>query len=59
MTPVSVAFIALFLLIMLLLVKPLGLYMAHVMEGRPNWALRLGGGFERLLYPPEWRRSSG
>jgi K+-transporting ATPase ATPase A chain len=50
MTPVSVAFIALFLLIMLLLVKPLGLYMANVMEGRPNWALRLGGGFERLLY---------
>jgi potassium-transporting ATPase potassium-binding subunit len=31
-------------------VKPLGLYMANVMEGRPNWALRLGGGFERLLY---------
>ena len=50
MTPVSVAFIALFLLIMLLLVKPLGLYMANVMEGRPNWALRVGGGFERLLY---------
>ena len=50
MTPVSVAFIALFLLIMLLLVKPLGLYMANVMEGRPHWALRLGGGFERLLY---------
>jgi potassium-transporting ATPase potassium-binding subunit len=50
MTPVSVAFIAAFLLIMLLLVKPLGLYMANVMEGRPNWALRLGGGFERLLY---------
>jgi K+-transporting ATPase ATPase A chain len=50
MTPVSVALIALFLLIMLLLVKPLGLYMADVMEGRPNWALRIGGGFERLLY---------
>ena len=50
MTPVSVAFIALFLLIMLLLVKPLGLYMATVMEGRPNWALRVGGGFERFLY---------
>ena len=50
MTPVSVAFIASFLLIMLLLVKPLGLYMANVMEGRPNWALRLGGGLERLVY---------
>ena len=50
MTPVSVALIAVFLLIMLLLVKPLGLYMANVMEGRPNWALQLFGGFERLLY---------
>jgi potassium-transporting ATPase potassium-binding subunit len=50
MTPASVALIALFLLVMLLLVKPLGLYMAHVMEGRPIWALRVGGGFERLLY---------
>jgi potassium-transporting ATPase potassium-binding subunit len=50
MTPASVALIASFLLIMLLLVKPLGLYMASVMEGRPNWAQRFGGGFERLLY---------
>ena len=38
MTPASVALIALFLLVMLLLVKPLGLYMANVMEGRPIWA---------------------
>jgi len=50
MTPASGALIALFLLIMLLLVKPLGLYMANVMEGRPIWALRIGGGLERLLY---------
>jgi K+-transporting ATPase ATPase A chain len=50
MTGTSVALIALFLLVMLLLVKPLGLYMANVMEGRPIWALRVGGGLERLLY---------
>jgi K+-transporting ATPase ATPase A chain len=50
MTPASVALIALFLLITLLLVKPLGLYMANVMEGRPIWPLRVGAGLERLLY---------
>ena len=50
MTAASVALIALFLLVTLLLVKPLGLYMANVMEGRPIWPLRVGGGLERLLY---------
>ena len=30
--------------------KPLGLYIANVMEGRPIWALRVGGGFEKLMY---------
>ncbi len=66
MTPASLALVALFLLVLLLLVKPLGLYIANVMEGRPVWALRVGGGFEKLLYrlggvdprPPEmgWKR---
>jgi potassium-transporting ATPase potassium-binding subunit len=50
MTAASVALIALFLLVTLLLVKPLGLYIANVMEGRPIWPLRVGGGLERLLY---------
>jgi potassium-transporting ATPase potassium-binding subunit len=50
MTAASVALIALFLLVTLLLVKPLGLYMANVMEGRPIWPLRVLGGLERLLY---------
>ncbi len=50
MTAASVALIALFLLVTLLLVKPLGLYVANVMEGRPIWALRVGAGLERLLY---------
>jgi K+-transporting ATPase ATPase A chain len=33
-----------------LCVKPLGRYMADVMEGRPGFALRLGGRFEALVY---------
>jgi K+-transporting ATPase ATPase A chain len=50
MTPGSIAFIAVFFLLLLLSVKPFGLYMANVMEGRPIWPLRLGAGFERLIY---------
>jgi K+-transporting ATPase ATPase A chain len=34
----------------LLCVKPLGSYLADVMEGRPNFALRAGGRFEGFLY---------
>jgi K+-transporting ATPase ATPase A chain len=34
----------------LLCVKPLGSYMADVMEGKPNLAGRVGGPVERLLY---------
>ena len=36
--------------ITLLFVKPLGSYIADVMEGRPNLALRLGGRLEAQLY---------
>ncbi|MDB6012918.1 MAG: transporting ATPase, subunit [Gammaproteobacteria bacterium] len=50
MTPASLALVALFLLVVLVLVKPLGLYIANVMEGRPIWALRIGGGLEKLMY---------
>jgi potassium-transporting ATPase potassium-binding subunit len=39
-----------FLGILVLCVKPLGSYMADVMEGRPNFALRAGARIERLLY---------
>src|SRR5690349_15782131 len=35
--------------IVLLLVRPLGTYMANVMEGKGT-AVRLGKGFEQLLY---------
>ncbi len=34
----------------LLCVKPLGSYIADIMEGRPHFALRLGGRFEAILY---------
>jgi potassium-transporting ATPase potassium-binding subunit len=39
-----------FLGILVLCVKPLGGYIADVMEGRPNFALRWGGRVEGLLY---------
>ena len=41
---------ALVLGIVILCAKPLGTYIADVMEGRPNLALRVGGRLERLLY---------
>jgi potassium-transporting ATPase potassium-binding subunit len=42
--------LAVFLGILLLCVKPLGSYIATVMEGRANFALRLGGGVEGFIY---------
>ncbi len=39
-----------FLGLIVLIVKPLGAYIADVMEGRPNFALRLGARFEGMLY---------
>jgi K+-transporting ATPase A subunit len=31
-------------------VKPFGLYMVNVMEGRPIWPLRVGARFEQFIY---------
>jgi potassium-transporting ATPase potassium-binding subunit len=65
MTPGSLGLIAAFLVVVLVLVKPLGLYMAAVMEGRPIWPLRAGARLERLIYrlcgvdpgaPMGWKR---
>jgi potassium-transporting ATPase potassium-binding subunit len=42
--------LAAFLSILLLCVKPLGGYIADVMEGRPNFASRAGFRIERFLY---------
>jgi K+-transporting ATPase ATPase A chain len=36
--------------ILILCIKPLGSYIADVMEGRPNFASRAGGALERFLY---------
>ncbi|AFL72170.1 potassium-transporting ATPase subunit KdpA [Thiocystis violascens] len=50
MTPHAWMLLGLYLLVLLLAAKPLGSYIAAVMEGRPILALRLGGGLESLLY---------
>ncbi len=50
MTPATLALIAVFLVVVLLCAKPVGLYITNVMEGHPIWPLRIGGPFERLLY---------
>ncbi|HEY2816937.1 MAG TPA: potassium-transporting ATPase subunit KdpA [Casimicrobiaceae bacterium] len=42
--------VALYVVILLLLAKPLGAYMAAVYEGRATLAQRIGGPLERLLY---------
>ncbi|HEV3181595.1 MAG TPA: potassium-transporting ATPase subunit KdpA [Steroidobacteraceae bacterium] len=39
-----------FLLLVLAGAKPLGLYMAHVFEGRPIWPMRAGAPLERAIY---------
>lgn len=54
MTPASLALITVYLLVLLLLVKPLGVYIANVMEGQLIWPLRIGARLEALIY-----RSSG
>ncbi|HWZ63241.1 MAG TPA: potassium-transporting ATPase subunit KdpA [Steroidobacteraceae bacterium] len=50
MTAASLLLIIVFLAVVLLCVKPLGLYMANVMEGRPIWPLRIGAPLERWIY---------
>ena len=50
MTSASLALIAVYLLVVLLCVKPMGLYISNVMEGRPIWPLRVGARAERLIY---------
>jgi K+-transporting ATPase ATPase A chain len=50
MTGSSLGLLALFLAVALLCVKPLGLYIAKVLEGRPIWPVRAGRGFESLIY---------
>ncbi len=42
--------LAIYVVVLLLLAKPLGAYMAAVYEGRANRAQRVGGWLERLIY---------
>ena len=42
--------IGFFLAVLVLLTKPMGLFIARVMEGRSTWLSRLGGPLERLIY---------
>jgi K+-transporting ATPase ATPase A chain len=45
-----VLLLLLFLAVLVLCTKPLGRYIADIMEGRPNFALRVGGRFEAFIY---------
>jgi len=49
MTPHAWLLLGLYLLVLLALVKPLGIYIADVMEGRSR-ALRIGGPIEAVIY---------
>jgi potassium-transporting ATPase potassium-binding subunit len=50
MTTATLTLVIVFLGVVILCVKPLGSYMAHVMAGSPIWPLRLGAPLERLAY---------
>jgi len=50
MTTESILLIVVFFAVVLLCVKPLGLYIANVMEGKPILPLRVGASFEAALY---------
>ena len=50
MNPAGWLQLGLYVVVVLLLAKPLGAYMAAVYEGRATWAQRIGGPLERLLY---------
>ncbi len=50
MTAATVMLLGLYIVVVLLCVKPFGLYMSHVMAGTPIWPLRAGAAVERLAY---------
>src|SRR4029077_6854650 len=50
MTVPAAALVGLLLVVLLACVKPLGLYMADIFEGRPIWPLRALGVCERGIY---------
>ena len=50
MTALAATLVGLLLVVLLACVKPLGLYMADIFEGRPIWPLRALGECERGIY---------
>ena len=50
MTPAAIALLVAFLAVVLICVKPLGAYIAVVMEGRPHPLARVGAPVERVIY---------
>ena len=50
MTAASLGLIIVYLAVALLCVKPLGLYITRVVEGRSIWPLRVGAPAEALIY---------
>ena len=50
MSAPAMILIAVFLGLLLALVKPVGLYIAQVFEGRAGWPLRAGAPLERWIY---------
>jgi len=50
MTALAATLVGLLLVVLLACVKPLGLYMANIFEGRPIWPLRALGECERGIY---------
>jgi K+-transporting ATPase ATPase A chain len=50
MTGASVRLIAIFLLVVVALTRPAGLYLANVARGKPIWALRFGAPVEAFMY---------
>jgi potassium-transporting ATPase potassium-binding subunit len=50
MTATTLALLVVYTGVVLLCVKPFGLYMSHVMAGAPIWPLRAGASLERLAY---------
>ncbi len=50
MTAATLTLVIVYLGILLLCIKPMGLYMSHVMAGTPIWPLRAGASLERLVY---------
>jgi len=50
MTALAAMLVGLLLVVLLACVKPLGLYMANIFDGRPIWPLRALGECERAIY---------